>query len=79
MMQALYLALLELPALEALALLLQHNSRRLDSDLCHAPDFCISGTKLLRAPLAELFYPSSEFSFREKGFATAHEFVEPID
>jgi len=71
--QVVHLALLELPASEALVLLLQHNLRRLGSDICHAPDLCISGTKLLCATLAELFYHSSNFVILGKDSATAHE------
>lgn len=73
------LGLAFLPASEALVLLQQHNSRRLGSDLCHAPGLCISCTKSLRAPLAELFYRSSNFVVLRKGLETAHKSAEPPD
>lgn len=73
---ALFLALLELSALEASSLLLQHNSRRQGNDLSLALDSYISNTKLLCAPLAEPLYPSSDFGILGKGSATLHQSTE---
>ena len=75
-MSALYLALLELPVSEALALLLQHNLRRYGNDLYHAPGFYISGTKFLRAPLAEPLYLYSIVGTLGKDSATLCESAE---
>jgi len=71
------LALLELPASKALVPLPQQNFQKPDNDLCHAPGFFISGTKLFHATRAELFYLSSDFAFLDKGSKTVHEFAEP--
>ena len=75
-MWALYLARIELPTLEASALLLPHNSRRQGNDLYHAPDSYISNTKFIHAPLAEFLYPSLDFGILGKDSATPRESVE---
>lgn len=75
--QFFHVALPQPLAIEALVPLLQHGSQILDNDPYHAPDLCILCTKLLRVPMAEMFCPSSNFSFRNKSFSIAQEYAEP--
>ena len=49
------------------------------SDPFHAPDPCILYSKPLCTALTVKFCPVSDFAFRDKCFATVHEYVKPLD